>query len=149
VDLLGRHRVADAAARPENRAVEAAILALRSLVAECAAAHVDDFGVGGANVLEVDVEFPAWPRQVVRQENISRPGDLVEQLLPFQQRQVDTDAALAAVRMLDARVAQRVERDATDIDEASLRIAAKRMLDLDNVRAPVGEERAGGRNEHK
>ena len=38
--------------------------------------------------------------------------------------------------------AVRVELDAAHVDEAALGVAAHRVLDLDDVRAPVGEDRA-------
>ena len=39
--------------------------------------------------------------------------------------------------------------DAAHVEKAALRIAAHRMLDLDDVRAPVGEDRAGGGHERE
>ena len=91
--------------------------------------------------------FLADLREVVGQEDIRRLGDLVEQLLPLGGRQIDADAALAAIGMLEQRVTQRIERHATHVEEAALRIAAHRVLDLDDIRAPVGEDRPCGGHE--
>ena len=49
--------------------------------------------------------------------------------------------------MFHQRVPVRVELKATHVDEAALRVAAHRMLDLDDVRAPVGEDRPCRRHE--
>ena len=42
-----------------------------------------------------------------------------------------------------------IELEAAHVEEAALRVAAHRMLDLDDVRAPVGEDRAGRRHERE
>ena len=42
-----------------------------------------------------------------------------------------------------------VELEAAHVDEAALGVAANRMLHLDDVRAPVGEDRPGRRDERE
>ena len=105
----GRQRMADAAARPEGGAVEAADVALGALVAVGAAAGVDDVRVGRADVLDVELVLLALRGQVVGQEDVGGLGDLVEHLLALRRGDVDADAALAAVGVLDQRMAVRVE----------------------------------------
>ena len=62
---------------------------------------------------------------------------------------VDADAALAPVGMLHQRVALRIDLDAAHIEEAALGVTAHRVLDLDDVGAPVGEDRSCGRDERE
>ena len=100
------------------------------------------FGFDRADVLDVELVLLALRGQVVGQEDVGGLGDLVEHFLAVRRRHVDADAALAAVGMLDQRVAVRVELDAAHVDEAALGVAAHRVLDLDDVGAPVGEDRA-------
>ncbi len=135
--------VPDAAACPERGAVEAAGVALGALVAVCAAAGVDDVRVGRADVLDVELVLLPLRRQVVGQEDVGGLGDLVEHLLAPGRGDVDADAALAAVGVLDQRMAVGVELEPAHVDEAALGVAAHWVLDLDDVGAPVGEYRAG------
>ena len=147
IQALGGHRIADAAARPERGAVEAADIALRTFVAVGTAAGVDDVRVGGADVLDVEFHLLALRRQIVGEKYIGGLGNLVDQLDTIGRGDIDADAALAAIRVLDHGMAHRVDLHAADVDEAALRVAAHRMLDLDDVRAPVGQDRAGGGHE--
>ena len=105
------------------------------------------FGFDRADVLDVELVLLPRAGQVVGQEHVGGLGDLVEQFLALRRGDVDADAALAAVGVLDQRVAVRVELDAAHVEEAALGVAAHRMLDLDHVGAPVGEDRARGGHE--
>ena len=145
----GRHGVGDAAARPEAGAVEAADQPLGPLVAQRRAARVDDVGIDRADVLDVELVLLAVLGEVVGQEHVGGLGQFVEHFLAFGRGEVDADAALAAVGVFDQRVAQRIELDPAHVEEAALGIAAHRMLDLDHVRAPVGEDRARRRRERE
>src|SRR6476469_32569 len=78
-----------------------------------------------------------------RQEHVGGLGDLVEDLLASRSGHVDADAALTAIGMLDQRMPVRVELEAAHVDEAALGVAAHRMLHLDDVCAPVCEDRPG------
>ena len=148
-EFLGCQRVAHAAARPERGAVESAGVAFGSLVAVGAAARVDDVRVGRADVLDVELVLLPLRGHVVGQEHVGGLGDLVEDFLAAGCGHVDADAALAAVGMLDQRVPVRIQLEAAHVDEAALGVAAHRVLDLDDVRAPVGEDRSGRRNERE
>ncbi len=145
--LLGRQRMADAAARPERGAVEAAGVTLGALVAVGTPAGVDDVRVGRADVLDVELVLLALRGHVIGQEDVGGLGDLVEHLLAARSGDVDPDAALAAVRMLDQRMPLRVQREAAHVDEAALGVATHRVLHLDDVGAPVGEDRSCRGNE--
>ncbi len=145
--LLGRQRVADAAARPERGAVEASGVALGALVAVGTAAGVDDVRVDRADVLDVELVLLALRGHVIGQEDVGGLGDLVEDFLAACGGYVDADAALAAVRMLDQRMPLRVQLEATHVDEAALGVATHRVLHLDDVGAPVGEDRSRRGNE--
>ena len=147
--LLGRQRMAHAAARPERGAVEASGVPLGALVAVGAAARVDDVRVRRADVLDVELVLLALRRHVVGQEDVGGLGDLVQHFLPARRRHVDADAALAAVGMLDQRVPVRVQLEAAHVDEAALGVAAHRVLHLDDVCAPVGEDRPRRRHERE
>ena len=149
LELFRRHGITDAAARPEGRTVEAADIALRSLVAVGAAPCIDNLGIRRADVLDIELEFLALRRQVIGEEDIAGLGDLVEQLDARRRRKIETDTALAAVRMLHQGVAHGVELHAAQIDEAALGISPHGMLDLDDVSAPIGQDRAGGGDERE
>ncbi len=149
LELLRRHGITDAAARPEGRAVETADIALRSLVAVGAAPRINDLGIRRADVLDIELELLTLRGQVIGEEDVAGLGDLVEQLHARGGGEIETDAALTAVRMLHQGVAHGVELHAAQIDETALRIAAHGMLDLDHVCAPVGQDGAGGGHERE
>jgi len=96
----------------------------------------------------LDVELVLLPHlgKIVGQEYVGALGEFIEHGLAFFGRQVDADAALAAIGMLEQGVAQRIELDPAHVQEPALRVTAHRMLDLDDVRAPVGQDRAGSRH---
>src|SRR5205809_6393736 len=70
IDFLRRHRIADAAPGPENRAVEAAILSLRPLVAKRAAVRVDYTGIDRRDMLDIDLLIPARGWEIIGSEDI-------------------------------------------------------------------------------
>jgi len=94
-------------------------------------------------VLDVELVLLTLCGHVVRQEHVGGLGDLVEDLLASRSGHVDADAALTAIGMLDQRMPVRVELEAAHVDEAALGVAAHRMLHLDDVCAPVCEDRPG------
>ncbi len=147
--FLGCQCVAYSTSRPERGAVEASGIALRALVAIGAATRVDDLRVHRANVLDVELVLLTLCGHVVRQEHVGGLGDLVEDLLASRRRHVNADAALTAIGMLDQRMPVRVELEATHVDEAALGVAAHRMFHLDDVCAPVGEDRPRRRHERE
>src|SRR3546814_10413693 len=73
-----RHRIADAAARPERGTVEAADIAFRALVAVRAAACVDDVRVRRANMYEGELVLLPDRRQAVGQEHVGSLGGYMQ-----------------------------------------------------------------------
>ena len=61
--------------------------------------------------------------------------------------EIDADAALVAAEMLDEEVAARRAGDQARGDEAADRVAEARVLDLDDLGAPVAQH--GGRRGHE
>ena len=51
--------------------------------------------------------------------------------------------------MFHQRMPVRVDLDATHVEEAALGVAAHRVLDFDDVRAPVGEDGSRRRDERE
>ena len=147
--LLGGQRMAHAAARPERSAVEAAGVPSGSLVAVGAAARVDDVRVHRANVLDVELVLLTLCGHVVRQEHVGGLGDLVQHFLSTGGGHVDADAAFTAIGMLDQRVPVRVELEPAHVDETALGVATHRVLHLDDVCAPIGEDRPRRRHERE
>ena len=68
-------------------------------------------------------------------------SDLVEDLESLRRGQVESDAPLAPVRVLEQRVDPSARRRDARRGQAPHRVAAFDVLDLDHVGAPVGEQR--------
>ena len=98
-------------------------------------------------MFDIELVFLAMLGKVIGQEYVRLLRQLIEHFLPPGCGKIDADAALAAVGMLDQRVPQGIELDPAHVEETALGIAAHRMLDLDHVGPPVGEDRAGGGSE--
>ncbi len=79
---------------------------------------------------------------VVGKKYVGSLGQFVDHFLTARRGDVDTDAALTPVGMLHQRMTVRIDLDATHVEEAALGITAQRVLDFEDVRAPVGENRA-------
>jgi hypothetical protein len=71
----------------------------------------------------------------------------VQDFEPARVAEVEHDAPLPAVRLLHHEVDAAGRREEPGGDEPALRVAGHRMLDLDDVRAPVGEHGTAGRHE--
>ena len=77
----------------------------------------------------------------VDREHVETGQDALDQLAPGLGLEVDEDAALAAVDGLEA-----LALVGDDRAEVAVRVAAGRPLDLDHLRAEVGEHAAGERS---
>jgi hypothetical protein len=98
-------------------------------------------------MLDVEFVFLARARKIIGQENVALLRQFVEQRLTVGRRDVDPDAAFAPIGMFDQGVAQRIEFNAAHIEESALGVAADRMLDFDDIGAPVREDRPCGGHE--
>src|SRR3546814_11930299 len=87
------------------------LVALGSLVAEGTAADIDDVRIGGADMLDIDLQLLSRRGEVVGQEDVGGLRDLIEELAPFFGRDVDAEAALAAIGVLHQRRALRIDRE--------------------------------------
>jgi hypothetical protein len=139
-----------AGARPERRRVVCARLTIGPFAPEAAARDVDDLWVDATYLVQVDPQFRPCLRQQVGQEDIATPDKFLEHRPSLSQRQGQSDTALPTVRGFD----HGRERDSwcgggstRDRDQSPLRVACDRVLDLDHVGAPVGEDRARRRHE--
>src|SRR5207253_5521194 len=94
-----------------------------------------DLRVDAADVVHLDREPPPGRGEEVGQEDVGRLDQAVEEVAPGGAAEVETDAPLAAVRLLDHEVDAARRRDEARGDEPALRVAARRVLDLDHVRA--------------
>jgi len=83
--------------------------------------------------------------QEVGQEDVGLVDETQQRGSTTRGLQVKRDALLVAVRELE-RVVDGTAADAGQ-DEAAIAVATDRVLDLDDLGAPVGEQRTGHRNE--
>src|SRR5439155_1050 len=120
-DRLGgagrRERVGDPAAAPERGRVVAAPLALGAARALPVATHVDDLRVDAADVVHLDREPPPGRGEEVGQEDVGCLDQAVEEVAPGGAAEVEADAPLAAVRLLDHEVDAARWRDEAGGDE--------------------------------
>lgn len=110
-------------------------------------ARVDDLRIDRAKIVDVDPQLGPGFGQKVRQENVGVLDDLVEQFAAFGLGDVEPEAALAAVAVLHQEVDVLGVVLSSDLHQAALAVAFDRMFDLDDVCAPVSQNRAGGRDE--
>ncbi|MBE1536870.1 hypothetical protein H4W34_006703 [Actinomadura algeriensis] len=106
-------------------------------------------GVHRADVLDVDAQPRAGAGKEVGEEHVAGADQLVEHRRRLRLLQSEPDAALAAVRAVHHRRERRaVPADvlAEHLDDPALRVALLRVLHLDDVGAPVREDRTGGRD---
>ena len=89
---------------PEGEGVVGALVGVGAALALPRAGDVDDVGVVGPDVLELDRELLAHPRQLVGQEDVGRGGELVEDVEALGGGEVEGQAALAPVGVLEQGV---------------------------------------------
>jgi len=100
-----------------------------------------------AQVLQLDLELLADPRQLVGQEHVCRGRQLVEDVEALGRAEVERHAALAAVRVFQERVHVAADGDDARRRQAAHGVAALGGLHLDHLGAPVGQQRRGRRHE--
>ena len=97
----GRDRVGDPGAGPEPERVVAAGVGVGAAVAVARAPHVDDVRVVGPDVVHLDLQLLADARHLVGEEDVGDRREPVEDVAPCRVGQVEAEALLAAVRVLD------------------------------------------------
>ena len=100
--LRVRRRAAHGAAGPAPVAekVVATIVGIGTPFAPSGAGDIDDVRVVGANVIRFDLQLLAYCRELVGEEHVAGCGQLVDDLDPLGRREIDADALLAAVGVL-------------------------------------------------
>ena len=121
--------------------VEGAELRLRPLTAVAGGARVDDPFVHVRNVAIGDTEPLGHAEPVVGEKDVGVAGEAQEHLSPFRVLQIESDRALPTIERLEvaAEAAQPL-----GTMQAAARIANQRFLDLDHIRAQIGQH--GGRS---
>jgi hypothetical protein len=138
----------DAGAAPVRERVVRTAVSVGPALALPGAAHVDDVRVVCTDVVDVDLELRPDARELVREEHVACRGEPVEDLEAVVGAEVEAEALLAAVRVLEQHVHLR-PHDAREPArrEAPHGIAALDVLDLDDLGAPVRQQRRCGRHE--
>ena len=142
---LGADR--DAGAGPERQRVVGALVGVGATLALAGAAHVDDVRVVGADVLDVDVELRADARELVGEEDVGGGGELVEDVEALGRGEVEAEAPLAPVGVLEQGVHVVGHDGEPGRGQAPHGVAPLDVLDLDDLGAPVGQQRRGRRHE--
>ena len=113
-------------------------------------AGIDDLGVDRAEVVDTEAQLRERRRQEVRDEDVRRVDQAQQQVATLGGSDVEADAPLAAVVHLHRLVhPARAEPEDALAHEAAVAITGDRVLDLDHVGAPVGEQRAACGHEHE
>ena len=89
----------------------------------------------------------AYGRELVGEEHVARRGEFVEDVEPVWLAEVEPDALLAAVRVLEQGVHVGRHQDDARRGDAAHRVATGHVLDLDHLGAEVGDRgHAAGTN---
>src|SRR5262249_43440431 len=123
----------DAGPAPVRERVVGASIRLGAAAALAVTAHVDDLRVALADVIDVDLQLRTDRRQLVREEHVTRLGELVEDLESVRSGEIEAEALLAAVRVLEQHVHIAAERDGAARCETAHGVAPLDVLDLDHL----------------
>ena len=145
--VLGREHVRDAAARPVGNDIEAGGVGVRAALALAVPAGVDQTWVERLDVVVGDLEALAGRLQEARDEDVGLLDELEEDGERALMRQIEADAALAAVHLLHHVVVIARTGDQAAQHQATHGVGALGVLDLDHLSAPIGEH--GGRRGHE
>ena len=135
-----------AGAGPEGPDVVGGAVAVLAAQAVAADAAVDEARMAGDRGRRLEPEAVERVGAQVGEEDVRRRQQLLEPLPGRRLAQVEDDAALAAVVLGEGRVRE-VLADAERAERAAHRVPVRR-LHLDDVGAPVGQERARRRCRH-
>ena len=137
-----RQQARDARARPEARDVVGGAVAVGPLEPVAADRPVDEARVAREQALGIEPEpRERRPSRTLVTKTSARSISSSASARPASVREVDHDAALAAVVHLEGRVERAGRRRASP--RSARRVADAGRLDLDDVGAPVGEDAAG------
>jgi hypothetical protein len=112
-----------------------------------APAHVDDLRIRLPDVVNLNAEPCACIGQEVGQEDVGVLTELQKDSMAVWMIERETDAALTPVRMLHQWLKRSHCHPAGPEAQTSLRIAHHRVLDLDDVGTPVGQDGTSSRSE--
>src|SRR5262249_37972259 len=117
--------------------IEARPLAIRAVLAEAGDAGVDETPVERLEALVIDAEAEFHVGPVILDHDVRGPDHLAENVDAFRLLEVERDAALVAVQVLEIRAVARAAHIAA--------LPPLGQLDLDDVGAPVRELAHAGR----
>ncbi len=143
-----REDVLHPAARPVGASVIAAASGVGASRTERCTSYVDQRGVVGADVDDVDPKGAPSVRPQVRHEYVGRLEKQGQEPPAVGVLEVNADRLLAPVGGLELRVDAAVQLVQTGGHQTPVGIARHRMFDLYDVGPPLGEDRAGHRDEH-
>ncbi len=132
-----------AAAVPVAERVVSAGIGIGTMGAVARTAHIDDAGIVSTDVVDVDLQLRAHSGHLVGEEHISGGGESIHDVATLGCAQVERQALLAAVGVLEQHVHLGTEDPHAGGREPAHRVAPLDVLDLDDLRAPVGQDRRG------
>src|SRR5262249_54567596 len=98
----------------------------------------------GPDVVDVDRQFLAGRGKEAGEEHVRAPRELKDDLTAFGHRDVDADGTFVAVERLPHGSETVGAGRHTRRGQAPDRVASVRVLDLDDLRAPLAQHCAGG-----
>ncbi len=105
------------------------------------------FGIVGPDVLELDVQLLADGGHLVGQEDVGRRGQPVDEVEALLGADVDADALLAPIGVLQQHVHGAHRRHDAAGGQSAHGVTAFGVLDLDHLGTPVRQDGRGGRHE--
>jgi hypothetical protein len=100
-----------------------------------------------SDLFHADVQLLAHTGQLVGQEDVRCGGQLVENLKAIRRGEVESQAVLASIGMLQQRMHVARHDGQAGRSQAPHGIAALDVLDLDDLGPPIRQEGRGGGNE--
>src|SRR5262249_33405125 len=123
------HLMGDPRPAPRGRPVEPALVRRGPEQAVTGASRIDQPRLGCHEISRVDAELLPGFCHEVGHEHVGSADELIEDLSTSRLRDVQADAALAAVGDLEV-----------DLRQRPYRVATIWMFDLDDLSTPVGED---------
>ena len=133
----------DAGATPERERVVGALVGVGPAGALARAPDIDDARIVRPDVVDVDAQLGDHARELVGEEHVGGRRELGEDVETFVGREVEREALLAPVGVLEQRMDVGRNVDDSAGCETAHRVAALDVLDLDHLGAPIGQQRGG------